>query len=83
MENRSFSQERRPEYEKKSPNKIVVPKLEEFRAPPVFNMQMVYEPSFKQEEKKVEKKIVPKDYNYLRIQEDNNELEISSISNDE
>lgn len=40
----------------------------------MFNMQMVYEPPQKQEEKKVEKKIVPKDYNYLRIQEDNNEL---------
>lgn len=61
----------------------MVPKLEEFRAPPVFNMQMVYEPTYKQEEKKVEKKIVSKDYNYLRIQEENNELEISSISNDE
>ena len=48
---------------------MVVTKLEEFRAPPVFNMQMVFEPTYKQEEKKVEKKIVPKDYNYLRIQE--------------
>ncbi len=46
-------------------------------------MQMVYEPTYKQEEKKVEKKIVAKDYNYLRIEDDNNELEISSISNDE
>ena len=44
---------------------------------------MAYEPTYKQEEKKVEKKIVAKDYNYLRIEDDNNELEISSISNDE
>lgn len=83
MGERNLSQERRPEFERRSPNKIVVPKLEEFRAPPVFNMQMVYEPTYKQEEKKVEKKIVAKDYNYLRIEDDNNELEISSISNDE
>lgn len=66
--------------ERRSPNRIQVPKLEEFRAPPVFNMQMVYEPVVKEEKK--EKKIVPKDYNYLRITEDNNELEISSISDD-
>lgn len=27
--------------ERKSPNKITVPRLEEFRAPPIFNMQIV------------------------------------------
>lgn len=49
----------------------------------MFNMQMVYEPNMgRGEEKKVEKKIVPKDYNYLRITEENNELEISSLSED-
>ncbi len=45
--------------------------MEEFRAPPVFNMQVMYEPVVR-EEKKIEKKIVAKDYNYLRISEDNN-----------
>ena len=70
FEQRSLSKDRK-EYERKSPPKIQIPKLEEFRPPPVFNMQYTApqnaymattQPSVP---RAPEHKIVPKNYEHL------------------
>lgn len=75
IEKRSLSKERNNSLERRSPQKIVIPKLEEFRAPPVFhlNSMMAQQQAPITTEKKPQK-MVEKNYDHLRMNDEDEEL---------
>ena len=64
---------------KSPPRKLNMPRLEEFRPPPTFNMNIVQTRPMPV----AEEKIVPKDYSHLKLENNDDELYVSDFSKDE
>ena len=79
------NEHRKPSLERKSPKKIQIPKLEQFRSPPVFNMGVRMNEGYGvQIRKPIEKKqkIEPKNYDHLDINLEDEDYEHDESEND-